>query len=435
MHGLPKFLHPILKIGVKANTDEFEQRQLMNFNSLLLFGAMALFLSLSTNLISQTWTTYDNIIYLGGYSIIAICLFLNKIGKFKAATIITHLGISALFCLGGLHTGTIFLCCMINLVWMVISFRFWQNSRETIIYSLIQLAFVIGTIFFVSSQDYGYNTQGFNPIVRSIVFALLFMFLFTMTKLFTDQIRSYFNKVNELVVELEKKNQKIEMAYNDMEQFGHRISHDLKAPLRNMNTYAVLLKKDAAKNKTDNLENYTSEIYNNGIKLTKMIDDVLAYSKLNASETEQRELVELDELIKPIRDNMSRIYPNSIIKLPCHGQLIGSKTKLTMLMQNLIENGIKYNKNEKQEIDVSYQRQNGHYIITVEDNGIGISEDYHDQIFNLFSRLHSDSEYEGTGIGLSTCKKIVEEHLNGELSVSSKVDQGSTFTIKIPVKH
>ena len=428
MQGLLNLLQPLLKIGADSNKDDPKNEKLINFNRLLLFGAFVLFLSLSTNVLTQTWASYDNIIYIGGYSILSLCLLLNTSGYFKMATIIAHLGIIVLFCLGAINSGGIFLCCTINLVWMVISFRFWENNRETLFFSLIQLTFVIATIFYISAQDYPLRPEKFNPIERSIVYALLFLFLFTVTKYFMDQIR-------RLIGELEKKNKKIEMAYNDTDQFGHRISHDLKAPLRNMNSYAALLKKDASKNKTDNLEKYTNEIYNNGIKMTKMIDDVLSYSKLNASETEKREIVKLDELIEPIRDSLTLIYPNSKINLSNNGHVFGTKTKLTMLMQNLIENGIKYNENKTQEVDISFERQNGHHIIHVADNGIGISDEYHDQIFNLFSRLHADSEYEGTGIGLSTCKKIVEEHLQGNISVSSEVDKGTTFTIKIPAEN
>ena len=428
MQGLLNILHPLVKIGEDSNKDGPKNEKLMNFNKLLLFGAFVLFLSLSTNVLTQTWQSYDNIIYIGGFSILSLCLLLNFKGYFKVATIIAHLGICVLFCLGAIYSGGIFLCCTINLVWMVISFRFWENKRETFFFSLIQLALVIATIFYISGQNYPLRSEEINPIERSIVYALLFIFLFTITKYFMDQIR-------RLIGELEKKNEKIEMAYDDMEQFSHRISHDLKAPLRNMNTYAVLLKKDASKNKTINLEKYTDEIYNNGIKLTKMIDDVLSYSKLNASETEKREVVKLDELIVPIRNSLSLIYPNSKINLLSNGHVIGSKTKLTMLMQNLIENGIKYNENKTQEVDIKYERQNVHHVIEVIDNGIGISDEYHDQIFNLFSRLHSDSEYEGTGIGLSTCKKIVEEHLKGDINVSSEVDKGTTFIIKIPAEQ
>jgi len=99
---------------------------------------------------------------------------------------------------------------------------------------------------------------------------------------------------------------------------------------------------------------------------------------------------------------------------------------------NLIENGLKYNKSNAQKVSIEFAHNQKQYTIKVKDTGIGIPSEYQDQIFNLFSRLHSDDEFEGTGIGLSTCKKIVEEYLNGTLTVRSKAHEGATFTITIP---
>lgn len=425
-------IHKILHLGVGKKQEKTESQQLINFNSLLLFSAFILFLSLSTNVLDQSWTTYDNIVYIGGYSIIIAAYLLNYSGLFKVSCVFAHIAFSLVFCSAAIQSGGVFICCMINLVWMVISFRFTQSTKESIFYCSLQLLIVISTLFIVANSAYSHNENNFDPVVRSIVYALMFIFLFTTAKFFTDQIRKNVGKVSKLVDELELKNKKIEMAYHEMENFAHKISHDLKAPLRNMNTYATLLKKDIQKNKDENLEEYSDHIYTNGIKLTKMIDDVLAYSKLNASEDKDVEILDLKDVIQPIRKNMEQIYPDAEIKLLTSGKLYSSHTKLTMLMQNLIENGLKYNDNPKPTVSVNYVRQNGHYKIDIKDNGIGIPSEYQDQIFNLFSRLHSDQEYPGTGIGLSTCKKIVEEHLNGELSLQSSEREGSTFTIKCP---
>lgn len=429
------FQNKLLLLGSTKCEDASKVSQLKNLNALLLLGGFFLLLSLSTNLIQWSWTSYDNVIYLGGYIIIVICLILNYNGQLKWSTILAHIGFSGVFCAGAIISGGTFICCLINLVWMVISFRFWLSSKEIYTFSSLQLVLVIITIFIVGYTDYPNAHEIFDPVVRSIVFALLFIFLFTTAKFFTDQIRRNVKKISDLVDQLEDKNERITTAYQEMERFAHTISHDLKAPLRNMNTYSALLRKDVHKNKVDNLEKYSNEIYKNGIKLAKMIDDVLAYSKLNAGEDVIMESLNLQELISPIKENMTRIYPKSKVTLPDHGQITGSKTKLTMLMQNLIENGLKYNQNKNPEVSVSYSRNNGYHKVAIKDNGIGIPKEYQDQIFNLFSRLHSQQKYEGTGIGLSTCKKIVEDHLEGELYVDSEPGIGSTFTIEIPAKE
>ena len=419
-----------IHLGVSKSTDDAKMQRLINLNAILLFGALILLLSVSTNVISMTWNVFDNIIYIGGASLILLCLFLNKIGRFSISVYVANIGFTLIFCAGAIVSGDLFICCLVNFLLMVLTFRFLESMRENLISSFIQLVIVIITIYIVDTSEYQGNE--FDPLVRSIVYVLLFIFLFSLISLFKDQINRNLDKINGLVQELEHNNIKVELAYHEMENFAHKISHDLKAPLRNMNTYATLLKKDIQRKKEDNLDNYSDQIYKNGVKLSKMIDDVLAYSKLNAKQAETTELIKLEDVIDPIRNDMKLLYPKAKIRLLRQGELEGSKIKFHLLLQNLIENGLKYNKSESPLIEVDFIKQNGSYTIDVTDNGIGIDEQYQDQIFDLFSRLHSDQEYEGTGIGLSTCKKIVEDYFNGSIKMTSQINKGTTFNITIP---
>ena len=115
-------------------------------------------------------------------------------------------------------------------------------------------------------------------------------------------------------------------------------------------------------------------------------------------------------------------------KLP---QIKGNHVQLIQLFQNLIGNGIKFQGNAKPEIIIDCRKKRGHFLFTIKDNGIGINEKDKNRIFEMFSRLHTKEEYEGTGIGLATCKKIVERH-GGEIWVESEPGQGSTFFFTIP---
>jgi light-regulated signal transduction histidine kinase (bacteriophytochrome) len=101
------------------------------------------------------------------------------------------------------------------------------------------------------------------------------------------------------------------------------------------------------------------------------------------------------------------------------------------LFLNLIQNGIKYNKSEVPQVDIDFVEDDFNFIFSISDNGIGIDEKYKEQIFVVFKRLHTQQEYEGTGIGLSICKKIVE-NLNGKIWIDSTVGEGSTFFISLP---
>lgn len=426
-------------IGASYISDNHRVSQLISFNTTLLVGIFIFILSLSTNIITLTWTAYDTIIYFGGFSSIAFFLLLNALGKFKISTVMAHIAFSLLFCAGALTSGVIFICCLMNLLWMVISFRFLESPKERLILSGLQLIFVNATIFVAAHLHKDVVSSAYIPIERSIVYSLIFGFLYFIIKRVTDQSRKDFDQINQLVLELEQKNENIERnnmklkrAYDELERFSHIISHDLKTPLRNMNTYASLLQRDVQNKKDSKVLEYSDNIRSNGLKLTNMINDVLAYSKLNAFQNSKRELIQLKEIIVPIKNSLKQIYPNSEVELKSDGKLFSSSTKLTMLFQNLIENGLKYNKSTNKKVTVYFNSKQRHNVITVTDNGIGIPEEYQEQIFKLFSRLHSDGEFEGTGIGLSTCKKIVEEHLNGELTVSSIPNKGTTFKIIVP---
>ena len=104
---------------------------------------------------------------------------------------------------------------------------------------------------------------------------------------------------------------------------------------------------------------------------------------------------------------------------------------MTLLFQNLIENGIKYNESKKPTIQISYTEINNYFLITVQDNGIGIQDDYSDKIFEMFTRLHNQDQYKGSGIGLATCQKIATQH-GGKIQLESNPQHGSKFTIHLP---
>ena len=113
--------------------------------------------------------------------------------------------------------------------------------------------------------------------------------------------------------------------------------------------------------------------------------------------------------------------------------MLAHKHAFTTIFQNLIENGIKYNESSKPRINIRTEEEKDKFIIAIQDNGIGIEEAYHEKIFQFFKRLHNQEKYQGTGIGLSLCKKIVRNY-DGNITVSSEIGQGTTFKIILPIK-
>lgn len=218
----------------------------------------------------------------------------------------------------------------------------------------------------------------------------------------------------------------------ELEEFTYVASHDLQEPVRTIASFVELFK-----------DTYSDKLDEEGIKWLdfmqgasersqKLIIDLLEYSRIG----KKREFAEVDlnQLLKDVQTDLkARIVESKaeilVDDLPT---IQGLETELRLLFQNLITNGIKFRQKDVDPvIRISYQLKDGNHEFSVQDNGIGIDEKYFDRIFVIFKRLHGKSEYEGTGIGLAHCKKVVELH-HGKIWVSSEPGSGSTFHFTIP---
>jgi PAS domain S-box len=239
------------------------------------------------------------------------------------------------------------------------------------------------------------------------------------------------NQIKEANIDLEKKvlqrTAELESKNKELEQFAYVASHDLQEPLRTTSSFVELIRKqyygklDATANK------YIDYIMQASDRMKTLIKDLLDYSRIGREKnTEQVDCnVVLEEVLadlnKVIRENKARITAGS---LPV---VTGFPTELKLLFQNLISNSIKFQKpGIAPVIDISSKKENGHWHFSFSDNGIGIDKQYQQRIFVIFQRLHNRSVYEGSGIGLAHCKKIVELH-GGRIWVESNAGEGSTF--------
>jgi light-regulated signal transduction histidine kinase (bacteriophytochrome) len=169
--------------------------------------------------------------------------------------------------------------------------------------------------------------------------------------------------------------------------------------------------------------------------MNKLIIGLLDYSKSDFN-TIKKEPIDLEKLVQNVFDLLTQDLSITKAKLKCANLpiILSSDIAITTLFQNLIGNALKFQKEEcNPEIKVTCQESDFKWIISIEDNGIGIDTEYFDVIFNPFKRLHNKSEFSGSGLGLSTCRKMVES-LKGELKVSSVKNEGSIFVIELPKK-
>ncbi|MBD0312082.1 MAG: PAS domain S-box protein [Microcoleus sp. T3-bin5] len=219
----------------------------------------------------------------------------------------------------------------------------------------------------------------------------------------------------------------------ELEQFSYVASHDLQAPLSTIAGYAQLLEKRCHNQLDAQGNKFIRNIVNSCERMQALIDDLLEYSRVGRSE-KPFDVIDCNLVFEDacanlqlaIRQNQASVTRGDLPRVR------GDSFQLLQLFQNLIGNAIKYRSSEAPMVHVGASRQGDSWVFSVQDNGIGIAEQYHPRIFQLFQRLHSQKQYSGTGIGLAICQRIVERH-GGRLWVESEPNRGSTFYFSIPI--
>jgi light-regulated signal transduction histidine kinase (bacteriophytochrome) len=248
------------------------------------------------------------------------------------------------------------------------------------------------------------------------------------------------SKVQERTNEVKEINKNLQQSNNDLLQFAHIASHDLKEPLRKIKTFAGRLRDDADTQFSSRGETFLSKVETSSEKLLMMIEDILNYSNINASENSV-ENVNLADILIDIESDLEVLIQqkNASINFDALPEIEGAPVLIHQLFYNLIHNSLKFSKPDaKQEIIIQsklIRLENENFVqITLADRGIGFQTDESEKIFTTFTRLNAKEQYEGTGLGLTLCKKIVERH-GGSITASGTRDQGAVFTIILPLKQ
>jgi len=234
-------------------------------------------------------------------------------------------------------------------------------------------------------------------------------------------------RMAELMDELRRSNA-------ELEQFAYIASHDLRQPLRMVTSYVELLERRLG-DRLDQEEREFIDFARDGARrMDRLIVDLLDYSRIGRS-TDLPEMVDLGEVLAETRQNLEVAIEEAaaVLRLPPSLPTIpGNYTELMRLFQNLIGNAIKYRApGTAPAIEVSCHAEEGFWVLSVKDNGIGIPADQLDRIFGVFQRLHTRETYDGTGIGLAVCRKVAESH-GGRISARSEVGVGSEFLVTLP---
>ncbi len=236
-------------------------------------------------------------------------------------------------------------------------------------------------------------------------------------------------KVRQRTLELEKANK-------ELDSFVYTASHDLKAPLRGISSFAAFLEEDYSKNLDSQGQDYLNEIKKGANRLNNLIDDLLTLSRISRIKNPY-ENVPIRALIEEVAERISFDIKEKKVDLIVADNIpviICDKIKMAEVFLNLINNAIKFSSRQGEtnpRIEIGYYKEGQSHCFFVKDNGIGIEKEYHEKIFGLFKKLHKESEYAGTGAGLSIVKQIIEDH-GGKIWVKSDLGRGAEFYFTIP---
>lgn len=254
--------------------------------------------------------------------------------------------------------------------------------------------------------------------------------------------------VIERTRELDQSNLSLKRSNAELEQFAYIASHDLQEPIRKISTFTQMLEQ-SIDGISDRSKDYISKIYSSTDRMTKLIRDVLAFSQLS-SVTGGFEDVDLSEIVKSVKTDFELLIEQkqAVVAVEHMPVLKAIPSQMTQLFSNLMSNALKYikpgvppvikisaaiAKKEKIASHPQLDQNKKYYHIQFTDNGIGFDQEHADRIFKIFQRLHGKTEFEGTGIGLSICRKIVQTH-QGHIAAAVGENGGAIFNIVLPLK-
>ncbi len=234
--------------------------------------------------------------------------------------------------------------------------------------------------------------------------------------------------------EVKVKNDQLEASNEDLQNFAYVASHDLKEPLRMIHSYTSLLKKRYNHLLDESGQEFIFYVTDAVKRMDVMLNDLLDYSRID-SRGETNVAVDLKDVMLIVNSNLTNLLEEKNATLVYDQETFpvvkSSFSKMTQLFQNLISNGIKFKGEKDPIVIVKCKNESGKIIFSIKDNGIGIAPENQKKVFEMFKRLHTREEYEGTGIGLATCKKIIQKQ-GGSIWIESEEGKGTTFFFSMP---
>ena len=259
----------------------------------------------------------------------------------------------------------------------------------------------------------------------------------TQRKLAEQQIHRLHAELQRHAADLEQRvterTAQFQIANQELEAFSYSVSHDLRAPLRAIDGFARILAEDYTARLDDEGRRVLAIICDEATRMGQLIDDLLAFSRMNRRQIESR-AVDLAGLAQDVFDECAALAPGRQLQFRAQSlpPAFGDHAMLRQVLINLLSNAIKYTRlRPVAKIEVGGRAAEGEHLYFVKDNGVGFDMRYVDKLFGVFQRLHSDAEFEGTGVGLALVQRIIHRH-GGRVWADAKLDEGATFYFTLP---
>ena len=240
-------------------------------------------------------------------------------------------------------------------------------------------------------------------------------------------------EIRDYLVERQHREAELQQVNEELRQFAYVASHDLQEPLRTVAIYVQLLAQRLHGQLDGETQEFMGYVVEGAQRMQALIIDLLAYSRVerqSAELTETDSEVVLEQALHDLR--LAVAESGAVVTHDALPTVTAVPGQIRQVLENLLSNAVKFRGPEPPRIHLSAQRQGREWMFSVRDNGIGLDPQYAPRIFQMFQRLHTHREYPGTGMGLTICKKIVENH-GGRIWVESKLGQGATFCFTLPV--
>ena len=285
-------------------------------------------------------------------------------------------------------------------------------------------------------------TLPFRLVIHLTYFALAGLLLYLADGSIRTALNQARQKEHELSLEIAERRemgkkledyaQELERSNEELQQFAYVASHDLQEPLRMIASYLQLLERRYQALFDETANEFIEFAIDGAKRMQSLLEALLAYSRVGTRGGPMVQ-VSTEKIVSAVQENLRFAIEDahaqvSMGELPT---LIGDEHQLLQIFQNLVGNALKYRGDKNPVININARSRNGHWLFSIEDNGIGIPPKYQDRIFLIFQRLHTQEEYPGTGIGLAICKRIVERH-GGKIWMESDGLSGTTFFFTIP---